>query len=112
MSEDLVDRALREERPIAPSPQFADRVMRRIRLEADRRNAIAFPWRRFAPGLAASALLVALAVAAAALRGEPFPEGIEPAPGRLAAGAAWLSMALSGTYALVWGARRLAAPGR
>ncbi len=113
MNGDPVDRALLGERRIEPSADFAARVMLAVRAEADRGGGIEFPWSRLAPGLAACAVLTVLGVVAVSLRGTPAPDlaGTMTSPlesAGLAAASAWVSTILSGTYALVWGARRVA----
>ena len=113
MKADLVDRALLEERRIEPSADFAARVMLAVRLQADQRSALAFPWSRLVPGLAACAVLTVLGVVALWLRGSPSPDlvgtmNLDVRSAGLAAASAWISMVLSGVYALVWGAKRLA----
>ena len=113
MNDDLVDRALLDERRIEPSPDFASRVMLAVRLHADGGGGIEFPWSRLVPGLGACVVLAVLGVVAVSLRGTPSPELAETmssplASAGLAAASAWVSIILSGTYALVWGARRVA----
>ena len=61
-----IDRALREERSLEPSPYFVSRVMRSVRDEADTTQAIPFPWVRVAlgPGFAGLMLLLLLGTSA------------------------------------------------
>jgi hypothetical protein len=113
VNDDLVDRALLEERRIEPSADFAGRVMLAVRLQADGGGGIEFPWSRLVPGLAACVILAVLGVVAISLRGTPSPDLAETMnspleSAGLAAASAWVSMILSGSYALVWGARRVA----
>jgi len=51
MRPDDIERALREDDAILPSPGFAARVMRAVREEAEDLGAIRFPWMRIIPGL-------------------------------------------------------------
>jgi len=52
---DEIDRALSSERRIAPSVNFASRVMRAVRHHALAPLPLAFPWKRALPGLTAAA---------------------------------------------------------
>ena len=72
MSHDDVDRLLREDRPVAPSREFAFRVMHSVRREISLRQAIPFPWKCLWLGLAASAAVGTTAVVAAQDAGGQF----------------------------------------
>jgi len=100
MSPNEIERALRDDRTIAPSPEFAGRVMRVVRQRADEREALAFPWRRLAPGLALCAAIVAVGL----VGGAP-PLRVEST---LAQAVTWIPSVLAGSYALVWWSLRLA----
>ena len=62
MSHDDIDRMLREDRTIAPSREFALRVMYSVRHEAAQSQGIPFPWKRLGISLAASAAVTAATV--------------------------------------------------
>ena len=105
MSTDPIDQALRDEPQITPSAGFSARVMRSVRREADRRQALPFPWKPLAAGVAVSAALAL----AGALTGEappqvPAPEGLT----YLAPALAWLSTALVASLGSAWWSVRFA----
>ena len=109
MSSDDIDRLLREDRNIEPSPYFAGNVMRAVRRSVDDRAAIAFPWKRLVPGLA----VCVAAIVAGAIGGAP---GIPPEVASRAAEnlarfqvVTWVPAAIAGTYLLVWWSMRVAA---
>lgn len=97
-----IDRALRAERSLEPSPQFAARVMRSVRDEADATQALPFPWVRFGlgPGLAGLILLLLLGTSA----GSASEWTVGPA---VALTVELASVTLAGTFALVTWSLRL-----
>lgn len=103
MNPNEIERALREESTITPSPDFTGRVMRAVRDRVAQQEALAFPWRRVLPGLIACVVLTLVSLFAI-----PIDSGARSSvqQAALAAAAAWLMMALTGSYALVWGALR------
>jgi hypothetical protein len=109
-----IERILRDEELIEPSPWFARRVMEAVRREAAPAAApapIAFPWRRWAAGLAAcGALIAAGAAGLSSSAGELRPPPLsldDPLLAAAASGLGWTVAALAGTYLLTWLARRL-----
>jgi hypothetical protein len=107
MNPNDIHRALREDREITPSPEFAGRVMRAVRQHTDESEALSFPWRRLLPGLAVTALLVV----AGLVMGPPSIDSRAMAEtlNRIALrqSAAWIPMTLVGSYALVWCSLRM-----
>ena len=103
-----IERALREEPAIEPSPEFAHRVMRSVRGEASARQAIGFPWGRLGLGVALSAAVLFLGP----LPALPGASALSWAasPGVLQA-AQWLSLALAGSLATALLGTRLASSG-
>jgi hypothetical protein len=108
MNANEIDRALREDRVIEPSPDFAVRVMAAVRRQASEHEALAFPWRHLLPGLVACAAVAAAGV----IWGTPpaIPEVMmrvleDAAVVRFAT---WIPMSLLGTWMLVWSSLRLA----
>jgi hypothetical protein len=102
MNANEIDRALREDRGIAPSPAFASRVMGAVRRQAEDREAIAFPWLRLLPGLVAS-----VAIAGASVVFAPPPEVPQTVVRALenpavVQAATWVPMALLGTWLATW----------
>ena len=97
-----IDRALREERSLEPSPQFAARVMRSVREEADATQSLPFPWVRFGlgPGVAGIVLLLLLGTSA----GSASEWTVGPA---VALTVEVVSITLTGTFALVTWSLRL-----
>jgi hypothetical protein len=108
MNANEIDRALREDPAITPSPAFAVRVMGAVRRQAAEHGALSFPWRRLIPGLAACAVVtvVSLALAPPPAVPEVVVRAIEhPAAGQTAS---WVTIFLLGTWMLVWFPLRLA----
>jgi len=108
MNANEIDRALRGDRTIAPSPEFASRVMGAVRRQVGEREALPFPWRRLVPGLLASA-----AVTIAALLFLPPPTIPESVASLLrdqavAQSLTWVPVGIVGTWALIWSSMRLA----
>lgn len=98
-----LERALGGDPVIVPSRQFAYRVMRSVREDASHREAIAFPWRLLAGGIALS-----LAVG---FLGAPVPEDVVSASvsdvsPRVALAAQWSALTLGGSFLLAWWAAR------
>jgi hypothetical protein len=79
MNPEDVDRALRQDETIAPSPDFTARVMRAVREEAEDLGPIDFPWLRMVPAWLVGLATVILAIATAPTGAGAFP----PAAGRL-----------------------------
>ncbi len=100
-----IDRALREERSVAPSPQFAARVMRSVREEADATQALPFPWIRFGLGLALAGLVLLILLGSSA--GSAPAWTVTPAVARTVE---VVSVTLTGTFALVTWSLRLGRP--
>jgi hypothetical protein len=67
MNHDEIERALRDDETITPSPDFSARVMRAVRQEAEDLGAIRFPWSRALPGL----ILCVLGLAAGLVTSPP-----------------------------------------
>ena len=105
MNHDAIDRALRDEPRIEPSAGFAYQVMREVRSAAVDREALPFPWKPLAAGLALAAALAFFAVFTS-----QAPAPVEPAERLvdLAPGLAWLSTALAGSLGLAWWSFRFA----
>ena len=62
MNANEIERALRDDRTIRPSAEFASRVMGAVRREALDPGSIAFPWRRALPGMIACCVLTVVAL--------------------------------------------------
>jgi uncharacterized membrane protein HdeD (DUF308 family) len=108
MNANEIDRALREDETIEPSPIFASRVMGAVRRQVSEQEAIAFPWSRLLPGLVGCAA----AIVAAFMFAPPLtiPEWVTTTlrdPVLLQA-ATWVPTLAIGTWLLVWGSLRLA----
>ena len=105
MNHDAIDQALRHDREITPSLDFARRVMRSVRHEAVHRQGLPFPWPLLAGGLAVTAGLTLAGV----LTGEMPSEIALAEPFRyLAPALGWLSTTLAGSLGLVWWSLRFA----
>lgn len=108
MNANEIDRALREDHVITPSPDFAARVMVAVRRQAVEHEALEFPWRRLFPGLAACVV----AAVAGVIWGTPpeIPSVVTRAMQDTAAiqAVTWISMALLGSWMLVRTSLRLA----
>lgn len=107
-----IERILRAEELVEPSPWFSRRVMESVRREATAAPApIEFPWRRWLAGIAAcGALIAAGAAALSSSAGEPRLPALalgDPALAAVASGLGWTLAALAGTYLLTWLARQL-----
>lgn len=96
MSADPIHDALAHEPVIEPDPAFTATVMSAVRREADV-PPIAFPWRRFAGGLAATIAAPVMASIAA----PPLPDPSVAAP------LGWVALALLGSWACYAISRRL-----
>jgi hypothetical protein len=108
MNANEIDRALREDRTVTPSPDFAARVTIAVRHQAGEHEGLAFPWRRLLPGLVAC---TAVAVAAVILGGAPeIPAAVTRVMQDAAVvhAATWIPMSLLGSWMLVWTSLRLA----
>jgi hypothetical protein len=107
MDANEIDRVLRDDPGLAPSPGFAGRVMVSVRQAAEQREGLPFPWRRLASAIAASALVTVGGLAAgprpdlAALSRAAVDYG-------LAASAPWLAAALVLAFLPAWWSLRLA----
>ena len=105
MNQDAIDRAMREDREISPSPGFAPRVMRSVRREAARRQAMPFPWHVVAGGLAIAAALIIASSFTGGMRVDAEAaarlQSLAPALG-------WLFAALAGSLGMAWGSVRFA----
>ena len=99
MSAPDLDRILKDEPPIEPSPFFAERVMRAVRQEARGYPAIPFPWKIMGPSLALSALLVIGAVMT--MPAPTLPAALAGVPS-LGEAAQWLSLSLIGSFLTTW----------
>ena len=99
MSHDPIDQTLLDEPEITPSADVAWKVMRSVRHEADREEALPFPLKRLAAGLALSAALTLVGVLFADPAPAPTPNG-SPVP--LTAGLAWLITSLTAAFGVAW----------
>ncbi|MFQ5349214.1 MAG: hypothetical protein ACE5EG_02085 [Thermoanaerobaculia bacterium] len=99
MNDDAIDRALRDEPPVTPSPGFAHGVMRSVRVEAAHQEALPFPWKPLAGGLAAT---VAVALAGALTGAAPADAALAEPPAQLAQALAWLCATLAASLGLAW----------
>lgn len=113
MRPDEIDRALREDRTLTPSPGFSGTVMRAVRQQAETREGLEFPWLRLAAGLATCAGLTVCGVVIMLAGSGPPP--VDTAAlistlerSALAPAMAWASTALVGSYLLGWWSLRLA----
>ena len=88
---------LADEPPLAPRPDFARRVMRRVLAEAEPHEPLAFPWRTLLTRVGAVAAIAAGGVAYAFSSPLP-PVGIEELSGDWAR-AAWIALALGASLA-------------
>lgn len=105
MSRDPIDQALRNEAEITPSPGFPHRVMRSVRQEADRRQAIPFPWTPLVGGLA---LAAGLTLAAMISSGAPAAPALAAPPAHLASALGWLTATLAASLGVAWWSVRFA----
>ena len=103
-----IDRALREDETIEPSPIFASRVMGAVRRQVADQDAIAFPWSRLLPGLVACAAVTAAAFLYTPPLEIPGPVMAMLRDPLLLQAATWGPTLLIGTWLLVWGSLRLA----
>ena len=103
MKPNEIERAMRTDTTVTPSPDFADRVMRAVRVEADTTRGLEFPWKWLAAGLAACAALIVAGFLAGA-RGVDL-DAASPATTQALT---ILPMSLVGTLLLLWWSRRLA----
>ena len=103
-----IDLALRNEPTIEPSLGFAARVMRGVHEQVDDLGALAFPWRRFLPGLVACVVLTViwLAFSPPAAPSESMAKLLDDP--ELARTVSWTVMVLLGSWALVWSTMRFA----
>ena len=99
MNDDAIDQALRDEPEITPSPGFAMRVMREVRTTADEHEALPFPWKPLAAGVA---LAAGLAIVGAFNSEAPAPVEAGEQLLYLAPGLAWLATALAGSLGIAW----------
>lgn len=106
MRDGAIERALRDDPGLTPSPGFTGRVMASVRLEAGERGALAFPWRHLAAGLSACA-----AVTAAGILLAPPPDlaalSRAVAAVALTQAAPWLAAAVVLTFLPTWWSMRL-----
>lgn len=106
-----IERVLRAEEPMEPSPGFSWRVMESVRREAAVPAPIAFPWQRLLAGIAAWCALIAAGAAALSSSAVelrlPALHWDDPALTAAASGLGWTMLALAGTYLLTRLARRL-----
>jgi hypothetical protein len=105
MKQEEIERALRTEKTVTPSPDFAHRVMRAVRAEADANRGLEFPWRWLAAGLAACAALIAAGVMTGA-RGVEL-DALSLSPAAIQA-TMLVPVSLAVSFLLVWWSRRLA----
>jgi hypothetical protein len=57
-----IERILRDDPEITPSPDFAGRVMRTVHRDIELRGGLGFPWARLATGLVTCAVLTIVGV--------------------------------------------------
>jgi hypothetical protein len=103
MHDDELDRILRADQPIAPSPMFASKVMHAVYREAATPPPIGFPWKRALPGIAATLLAVFYGWKAGPV---DVPADWIAVASRL--GIHWVLLALAAAGAALAAARRLA----
>jgi len=100
MNPEDINRMLRHEPRIRPSPGFTARVMDAVRMEDAQSRAIRFPWQVLAAGLTAAAGLTVIALVAGAAGGQPVaPETLVDVE-KLYPPLKWLSLVSAGTFAL------------
>jgi|GEM_PF-1762471 len=106
-----IERILRAEEIMEPSPGFSLRVMESVRREAAVPAPIEFPWQRLLAGIAAWCALIAAGAAALSSSAVelrlPALRWDDPALTAAASGLGWTMAALAGTYLLSWFARQL-----
>jgi hypothetical protein len=108
-----IERILRDDPEITPSPDFAGRVMRTVHRDIELRGGLGFPWARLATGLVTCAVLTIVGVVISVLRGDPSPAILEhlaraaEQPAMVTA-LVWIPTSLAGAYALVWWSMRAA----
>jgi hypothetical protein len=107
MNANGINRALREDRTIEPSPIFASRVMGAVRRQASDRDALAFPWSRLLPGLVACVAVTGMAFLYSPPLTIPEPVTAMLRDPVLLQAATWGPTLLIGTWLLVWGSLRL-----
>lgn len=107
MHDDEIERALRSDPGLTPSPGFTGRVMVSVRHAAREREALAFPWGRLSAGLAACAVVT---VAAPLLGPRPELRELSRAAAdlQLVSAAPWLATALVLAFLPSWWSLRLA----
>lgn len=105
MSQKTIDQALRNDRRITPSPDFARRVMRSVRTEMAERETLSFPW--FLP-IGALVVTAGLVLAVVLSGDSPIATPTAGRPGSLAPALAWLSTALIASLGLAWWSVRFA----
>ena len=111
MKPDELERILRDDLEITPSPDFANRVMRTVHRDIELRGGLEFPWARLVTGLAICAVLTIVGVVTGSTQGGPAPDVVEhlarvaeqPA---IAAALVWGPTSLAGAYLLAWWSRR------
>jgi hypothetical protein len=102
MNPDAIDRALRSDRRIEPSPAFHPDVMRAVRAQAAIGPRRRFAWRHLESAAVAASVAVPLLVAGRLL------EGSGAAAEDIAEAARWLVPTLSATLAGAWWLTRTA----
>jgi len=103
-----IEHALRSDRPIRPSAEFASRVMGAVRREAQESESIAFPWLRVLPGLIACCALTVVALIL--VEPQPLPEAVSTKlrDPRLLQAVTWVPTYILGTWAMIWTTLRFA----
>jgi hypothetical protein len=109
MRDDEMDRILRGEEDVLPSPAFHASVMRAVHREAKAPPPIPVPWRRAWPALAAGIFVLALSPVLLVQSGAANPGALD-ATLRAAAGfgGPWVAVALLATAGSFLLSRRLA----
>jgi len=103
-----IEHALRGDRTIRPSAEFASRVMGAVRREAQDQASIAFPWRRVLPGMIACCVLTVVALILVEPRPLPEATAMKLRDPALIQAVMWVPTYLLGTWAMIWTALRVA----
>jgi hypothetical protein len=108
-----IERILRDDPEITPSPDFSGRVMRTVHRDIELRGGLEFPWARLVTGLAICTVLTIVGVVISVMRGDPAPAVLEhlartarqPA---ITTALVWVPTSLAGAYLMVWWSMRAA----
>jgi hypothetical protein len=104
-----LDRILRSEGDIEPSPRFHASVMEAIHREAATPEPIPFPWKRAWPAVAAAALTLVISPVLLFESAAAAPPGFDVLhPAAASVGAPWIALAALATAGCLFLSRRLA----